>query len=84
MVPLIFFAFFFFGLIVFLLNEKSIHQHNRYFSLVIIFRYGVYIFLIMLVGLSIKSIKKGPDFIQKEKDAIADLKQKIGRFVRDE
>jgi hypothetical protein len=83
MVPLLFFTFFFFGLIVFLLNKKVLYEHNKYYNLVYIFRYGIYLLISLLVILSCVQLKKGPTFEDKENQAIQELKNKIARFVRE-
>lgn len=68
---------------MFLLNKKVIHEHNKYYQLVLVFRYGIYLFLLLLAVLSILQLKNGTAFEKKELEQIQELKNKIARFVRD-
>jgi phosphotransferase system glucose/maltose/N-acetylglucosamine-specific IIC component len=80
---MIIFTFFFYSLIVFLLNTKVPHQHNKYYPLVLVFRGIVYFFIALLVILSWRYLKKDSSFEEKEKEAIEELKRKVARFIRD-
>ena len=83
LIPMMIFSFFFYSVIVFLLNTKIPHQHNKYYSLVLIFRTIVYILFAVLAGLSWKYLKTDDAFEEKEKIAIEELKKKVARFIRD-
>jgi len=83
LVPMIIFSFFFYSLVVFLLNTKVPHHHNKYHVLVLIFRAIVYIIVIFCAIFSWRFLKNQESFEEKEQAAIAELKKKIARFIRD-
>ena len=81
--PMIIFSFFFYSLVVFLLNTKVPRHHNKYFSLVLIFRGIVYFLFVLLIGVSWRYLRTEVSFEEKEQAALEELKRKIARFIRD-
>ncbi len=83
LIPMIIFAFFFFGLVVFLLNRRIPHQHNKYYNLVFIFRGIAYGLFFLLAIVTWRSMWTEESFEEREKKAHVELKKKIARFIRD-